>query len=91
MFLRGLSIKFDRGNGRPFAICVSTHLTTIATVDKSIFESLVETKVNILACRIEQINHISMHPRTSEPNWFVIATFVGISFVFSLIIIAAKS
>ena len=55
-------------------MCVSTHLTTVATVDQSALERIVEDKVLTVAGRVEQMFGVEMNPAINEPNWFVIST-----------------
>ena len=88
MFLRGLAVEFKEVVAS--AICVSTHLTMMATVDKSALERIAEEKVLAFAGRVERMIGVEMDPATNEPNWFVIGIFAGVAAVFVVTIFGAK-
>lgn len=54
MLLIGLAVEFEE-EATASAICVSTHLTTMATVAKCALERIAEEKVLAFAGRVERM------------------------------------
>ena len=73
------------------AICVSSHLTLFTVTDSGDAVKLVETKIQTLSTRLEDLGSVDLLDGNTEVNYVVPLVFGAVTAIFVLTVVVAKS
>ena len=86
--MRGMELT---AQSRLRVICESSHLTLFSVGDSSELATVVETKVQALADRVQSMNNVNFLDDGSSINWNIFGVFLGVTVVFAIVVSMAKA
>ena len=85
--LRGMAFESTVGVS---AICLSSHMTLFTIGDSLAATKVVESKVQSLARRVDDLNNVDLLTGEDRVNWGILGAFLGTTVLFVVVIVVAK-